>query len=107
MKKVIDYIAITFAIVCGLLMLFGIIYTNTSQEYKQKHLYSKVVTITEINRYADSITAEDVNDKQYYFYGAREYSVGDIALIIFSDAGTKFKFDDYMVSHTNIGGNNQ
>lgn len=88
-------------------MLCIIVYTENSQEYKQKHLYSKVVTITEINRYADSIIAEDVNDKQYHFYGAREYSVGDMALIIFSDSGTNFKFDDYMVSHTNIGGNNQ
>lgn len=105
MKKVIDYISITLVIVCGVLMLCRIVYTENSQEYKQKHLYSKVVTVTEINRYADFVTVEDVNDKQYHFYWAREYSIGDIALVIFSDAGTKFKFDDYMVSHTNIGGN--
>lgn len=86
-------------------MLFRLIYTNTSQEYKQKHLYSKVVTVTEINRYSDFVTAEDVNDKQYHFYGAREYSIGDTALITFDDSGTKFKFDDYMISHINIGGN--
>ena len=82
-------------------MFCKIVYTESSQEYRQKHLYSKVVTVTEINRYADYVTAEDVNDKEYHFYGAREYSIGDIALITFYDAGTKFKFDDYMISHTN------
>ena len=94
--------ALLFMFCCTLLYKF-IMYDNTKQMLS-KHLYARETTVTDINRVADFVTVESESGKKYHFYGAREYYIGDTALLVVHDAGTKFTFDDYVVSNEN-GGN--
>ena len=104
MRKILDYIICILAFICSILTLTRFIYVENTDKYIREHLYTTKTKVTDINRSADFVTVESESGKKYHFYGAREYYIGDTALLVVHDAGTKFTFDYYVVSNEN-GGN--
>ena len=103
MRKILDYIICMLAFICSILTLTRFIYVENTDKYIRENLYARETTVTDINRVADFVTVESESGKKYHFYGAREYYIGDTALLVVHDAGTKFTFDDYVVSNENGG----
>lgn len=72
-----------------------------TENYIREHIQAKSAVVTEIDRYSDFVTAKSEDGNTYYFYGARDYYVGDVCSLLINNGGTKIVVDDYLISHSN------
>lgn len=70
-----------------------------TQKYIRENLYSRTAIVTDINRAGDFVTAKCSNGNKYYFYGARDYEVGDVVSLIAKKNLSRVAIDDAVVSH--------
>lgn len=53
-----------------------------TKKYIREKLYPRTAIVTDINRAGDFVTAKCSNGNKYYFYGAKDYEIGDIVSLI-------------------------
>lgn len=70
-----------------------------TEKYIKENLYPRTAIVTNINRQADFVKAKCSNGNKYYFYGAKDYEIGDIVSLIAKKNLTEFVIDDAVVSN--------
>lgn len=70
-----------------------------TEKYIREKLYPRTAVITDINRKSDFVTAKCANGNPYYFYGAKDYEIGDIVSLIAKKNLSKVVIDDAVVSN--------
>ena len=82
-----------FAIIFLIPLIFAIYFGFLSS--KVNDLYPATGVITDISD--DVVTYEDFNGFKWQFYGAEDFSIGDVVSVMMNDNNTPEIFDDEIV----------
>lgn len=86
------------ALIIALVAFVLTVASATSSQPPVEHLSPHCGIVVAVNHAADTVTVEDPAGNLWVFYGAEDWTCGDIAALLMDDCGTPSIYDDKIVS---------